>query len=80
MGKLDELHRTGASAAAESMGAGIPLIHRESVPGPAQSPPVCKVSPRPKMQPQSPLPRLCPTPTSHARSSTRRGSGAWLSR
>jgi ParB family transcriptional regulator, chromosome partitioning protein len=38
MGKLDELRRTGAATAAESMGAGVPSILGVSAPGPAPVP------------------------------------------
>ncbi|MBV8607212.1 MAG: ParB/RepB/Spo0J family partition protein, partial [Singulisphaera sp.] len=38
MGKLDELRRTGAATAAESMGAGVPPIPGVSVSGPAPVP------------------------------------------
>jgi len=38
MGKLDKLRRSGSAAAAESMGAGVPLLHGAPALGPAQVP------------------------------------------
>ena len=62
MGKLDELRRTGASAAAESMGAGISPIPGVSVSGPAPVPARLQGIAKAKDAASIPLAKIGPDP------------------
>jgi ParB family chromosome partitioning protein len=62
MGKLDELRRAGSAAAAESMGAGVPLLHGATAIGPTQVPAHLQGVTRVKNVAQIPVEKIGPDP------------------
>jgi ParB family chromosome partitioning protein len=62
MGKLDELRRAGSAAAAESMGAGVPLLHDAPTIGPAQVPVHLQGVTKVKNVAQIPVEKIGPDP------------------
>jgi ParB family chromosome partitioning protein len=62
MGKLDELRRAGSAAAAESMGAGIAVVHGATVAGPATVPAQLQGITKVKNVAQIPVDKIGPDP------------------